>query len=121
MPEPVRARQVIQKCNRDGPRAVRGGRARRVSPSVRFARLTSRGPSAPTTARLWPRLARHPRLPAPSRSLCRAAAAAVEGLEEGLAHRAAESPADPLPPAATAEAVVVVLAVDETPPGTCEE
>ena len=103
------------------PRAVRGGRTRCVSSRVRFARLAGLGPSGPTPARLRPWLARRPRLPAPSRSPCRAAVAAVEGLEEGRERRAAEPPADPLPPAATGDVVAVVHDVDKTPPGTCEE
>ena len=76
------------------------------------ARLAGRGPSPPNPARLRPWLALLLRLPAPSRSLCRAARAAVEGLEEGLVHRAVEPPAEPPLPAASAVDVPGVLVED---------
>ena len=57
----------------------------------------------------------------PSPSLCRAAVAAAEGLEEGREGRAAEPPADALLPAASADLVAVVVEKERTPPGTCEE
>ena len=112
---------VSKECHNECPRAVQGGRARRVPPRARSARLAGRHPSAPTPARLRPWLALLPRLPAPSRSLCRAARAAVEGLEEGLAQRAVEPPADALPTLATADVVAVVRGEGRTPPNTCEE
>ena len=112
---------MSKKCHNECPRAVRGGRARRVPPRARSAWLAGRHPSAPTPARLRPRLARRSRLPAPSRSPCRAAAAAVESLKEGLTHQAAVPPADALPTVATAEVAAVVRDVGKTPPGTCEE
>ena len=62
---------------------------------------------------------RHPRLPAPSGSLWRAAGEVDEGLEDGHAHRAAVPPAAALPPAAIADLVAVVLAVEKIPPDTC--
>ena len=82
---------------------------RRAVPHARSVRLTGRGLSAPTPARLRPWLARHPRLPAPSHSPCRVAAAAAEGLDEGHERRAAEPPAAALSPTATACIVADVV------------